>query len=67
MVVKIIRKWYDKPKQYLFGVDKEGNLYCRHEETKVDLVLVDAYFKKKDQFYYKFINPVTNTVKLIRR
>jgi len=66
-MVKIIRKWYDKPKQYLFGQDDKGNLYCRHEESKVNLVLIDPYFKKGNGFYYKFLNPTTQQIKLVKR
>ena len=51
----------------MFGQDKQGNLYCRDLTDNVNLVLMDPWFKNKNFFYYKFVHPITNKVKLIKR
>ena len=66
-MIKIIRKWFDKHQQYQFGQDDNGNLYCRDIKTSTNLILLDPLFKKKNKFYYKFINPQTQVIKLVER
>ena len=66
-MIKIIRKWTDKHKKYQFGTDSDGKLYCRDLKEDVNLVCIDSCFKKKHKWYYKFINPKTNKIKLVER
>ena len=67
MVVEIIRQWTDKRKKYQYGQDKEGRLYCKEIQTNVTLVCVDSCFKRKGGYYYRFINPETKKVHMVRR
>jgi hypothetical protein len=64
-MVKIIRKWADKSNKYMFGTDAQGALYCRDVVEAVNLVLVDAYFKKGKNWYYKFVYPNSDRIKLV--
>jgi hypothetical protein len=66
-MVKILRKWTDKNNQYQFGTDANGTLYCKDLRENVNMVLVDNCFKVKNKWYYKFINPNTNKIKLVER
>lgn len=67
MAVKIIRKWKDKTQNFQFGQDEEGRLYCRDLKNKANLICIDICYKKHKKYYYKFINPKTQTVKLVPR
>ena len=67
MTIKIERKWTDKNERFTFGQDKFGHLYCKDNETNVNLTLLDPYYKKGRFFYYKFVNPITKIVKLVKR
>ena len=67
MVVKIIRRWYDKKQAHQFGTDDQGNLYCRELKTNTNLTMIDPLFKKGTKVYYKFINPKTQKIKYVER
>lgn len=67
MVVKIIRKWYDKNKVFMYGQDSEGRLYCRDLRDDTDMACVDLFFKKRGKFYYKFVHPKTKHQHFVKR
>lgn len=67
MAIEIIRKWLSKDKRYQYGTDKKGVLYCRDMELNINLICIDPVFKKKNKWYYKFINPETKNIKLVER
>jgi hypothetical protein len=66
-MIKIIRKWYDKTKRHMFGLDSDGNMYCKDVQEETNLVCVDRCFKKGHKWYYKFVNPKTGKTKLVER
>ena len=66
-MTKIIRKWKDKTGVYQFGTDNKGMLHCRNVKEGVNMVMLDPCVKRKNKFYYKFINPKTSFIKFVER
>lgn len=66
-MTKIIRKWLDKTGRYQYGIDENDSLYCRDMREQVNMVCTDVCYKKKEKYYYRFVNPVTGVVKLVQR
>ena len=67
MTAKIIRKWKDRSRRYYLGYDDKGNIHCRDTKNEVNMVLIDAYFQRRNKWFYKFVNPKTKEIKLFER
>lgn len=66
-MVKIVRKWKSYDERYQYGLDEQGNLYCRDLNEQVNLVPANRYLKVKNKQYVLFVNPKTNkTHKILR-